>query len=150
MKTFFVLFPYLVLFLAMLTFVRLVSDRLRTRLAWALVLTAFASKFLVFEVFGGDTFTPQLPERLLWAINWAYSGFMILAVLSTLAWLARLRGRAMLLVASLARRRVRREVRRPGRREARRLFAVAGLPAVATRRLRLRQMHPANDMEPVE
>ncbi|MCR5751495.1 MAG: metallophosphoesterase [Kiritimatiellae bacterium] len=99
MKTFFVLFPYLVLFLAMLTFVRLVSDRLRTRLAWALVLTAFASKFLVFEVFGGDTFTPQLPERLLWAINWAYSGFMILAVLSTLAWLARLRGRAMLLVA---------------------------------------------------
>ena len=60
MKAFFVFFPYLVLFLALLTFVRLVSERPFVRMAWAVVLFACASKFLVFEALGGDAFTPEI------------------------------------------------------------------------------------------
>ena len=102
MKAFFVFFPYLVLFLALLTFVRLVSERPFVRMAWAAVLFACASKFLVFEALGGDAFTPELPERLIWFLNWAYSGLMVLAVLSTVAWLVGIRGGCMLLVAALS------------------------------------------------
>ena len=102
MRTFFIFFPYLVLALAFLSFVRRVSERPFARMFWLAVLFFCASKFLVFQVFGGDAFTPELPERLLWALNWAYSGLMVLAALSVVAWLAGIRGGFLLAVAALS------------------------------------------------
>ena len=85
-------FPYLVWLLELPCFVRRTSSRAGLRLAWAAVTLAFASKFVIFHVLGGDAFAPELPEKLIWLLGFAYSGFMVLLPLSLLACALRWRG----------------------------------------------------------
>ena len=81
----FVYVPFV--FWAILVGVWIVPARIRTRFQAiaAMVLLACAGKFLGFESFGGDAFAPELPEKLIWAWDWAYSGMCILLALSC-AW----------------------------------------------------------------
>ena len=50
----------------------------RARAIWLMAMLLPASKFVVFAAFGGNAFAPELPEKLIWFWNWAYSGMMIL------------------------------------------------------------------------
>lgn len=85
MKTFFVYFPFLVLFLNYCFFVKPLAKSGWLRLLLLVLLTACAAKFLVFREFYGDAFSPEAPERVLWAWNWVYSGFMLLLPLAVFA-----------------------------------------------------------------
>lgn len=51
-----------------------------------MALLACCAKFLCFAQLGGDAFAPELPEKLIWAWNVAYSGAVILAALAVVAW----------------------------------------------------------------
>ena len=81
-KMMFTYVPYAVLAVTLVLFV----SRLRTgwtgKLVWAGWLSFCCSKFLAFQCLGGETFVPDLPEKLIWFWNWAYSGAMILCLLS--------------------------------------------------------------------
>ena len=79
---FFTYFPYAVFALTMATFVLRLRLGIRGKAIWAMVLLACCSKFLCFRELGGHAFTPELPAAVIWAWNWAYSGAMILSVLS--------------------------------------------------------------------
>ena len=81
-KLVFTLVPYAVLVVTLLVFVLRLPLRWRGKLAWAVWLTFCCSKFLAFRYLGGETFVPDLPEKLIWFWNWAYSGAMILCALS--------------------------------------------------------------------
>lgn len=85
MKTFFVYFPFFILFLNYCFFVKPLTASKWLRLPLLLLLGVCASKFLVFREFYGDAFAPVAPEHVLWAWNWAYSGFVILLPLAVLA-----------------------------------------------------------------
>lgn len=50
--------------------------------AWTVWLLFCCSKFLAFWKLGGNVFVPDLPEKVIWFWNWAYSGSMILGGLS--------------------------------------------------------------------
>ncbi len=95
-------FPYLVWLLELPLFVCRASAVRKVRLVLAALLLLFASKFVFYHVFGGDAFAPDLPEKLIWAMGFAYSGFMILLPLSVLARVAGLRGRALAPLAAIA------------------------------------------------
>ena len=85
-RAIFVFLPFvafgLLLFLFVLPTCR--TMRLRTRLAVAAVLFVCCSKFLFFKVVGGDEFNPELPQWVIWAYGWLYSGAMISLALSIL------------------------------------------------------------------
>jgi len=84
MKTAFVYGPYLWLLVTFAAFVLRCKLRVRAQAVWAMVLLACFSKFFCYREFGGDAFTPELPERLIWIWNWAYSGAFILGILTVL------------------------------------------------------------------
>ena len=93
LKAVFTFIPFGFVVCAMFFFVVPAKLRTRVQAIWAMVLLACASKFLCFQMFGGDAFAPELPEKLIWAWNWAYSGMCILVGLSfaclPLRWLLR-------------------------------------------------------------
>jgi len=84
MKTAFVYGPYLWLLVTFAAFVLRCKLGVRAQAVWAMVLLACFSKFFCYREFGGDAFTPELPERLIWIWNWAYSGAFILGILAVL------------------------------------------------------------------
>lgn len=94
--SFFTYFPYVVFALTMTTFVLRLRLGVRGKAIWAMVLLACCSKFLCFRELGGHVFTPELPAEVIWTWNWAYSGAMILSVLSLVAFF-RFRGRGIVL-----------------------------------------------------
>ena len=85
----FTYFPFVVWVLTYLTFVRPLRLRVRDQSRWMAVLLLCFSKFLCFRGFGGNAFTPELPEVVIWAWDWAYSGAMILFALSVVLFLFR-------------------------------------------------------------
>lgn len=89
-KMIFTFMPFVFLALTVLLFV--VPSRLKTRAQaiWTMILLLSASKFLCFETFGGDAFAPELPDKVIWFWNWAYSGMCALLALAILAWPVRL------------------------------------------------------------
>ncbi len=60
--------------------------RLRMKLLWILVLALALSKYFCFEAIGGDALVPVLPERLIWAWDWAATGGILLAIFSVCWW----------------------------------------------------------------
>ena len=78
-KAFFICFPFVVCALVMLGFVfpscRALQCRSRVKV---LLLLIACSKFLLFWLLGGDAFNPELPAAVIWTMNWAYSGVMLL------------------------------------------------------------------------
>ena len=52
-------------------------------LAW---LAFCLSKFLVFQLLGGSAFCPELPEKLIWFWDWAYSGAVLYLALKAVGW----------------------------------------------------------------
>ena len=84
MKTFFVYFPFAVAFFTYLMYVLRCDVKVRGQAVWMIVLLSCASKFLIFQELGGDAFAPDLPEWIIWALNWLYSGLMILFALAVL------------------------------------------------------------------
>lgn len=100
MKTFFVYFPFLILLLNYRFFVRPLTSSRWLRLPLVLALAACAAKFLAFRELYADAFSPEAPERVIWAWDWAYSGFMLLLPLAVIARLLNL-PRSMLLLLPL-------------------------------------------------
>lgn len=84
-KAIFEILPFLFCAILMFSFVRCVCRGVRAQAVWAMALVACASKFVFFEVLGGDAFAPELTEGVILAWGWAYSGMCLLLALS-LAW----------------------------------------------------------------
>jgi len=84
MKTAFVYGPYLMMLVTFGAFVLRCRLGVRAQAVWAMVLLACFSKFFCYREFGGDAFTPELPEHAIWFWNWAYSGAFILGLLAVL------------------------------------------------------------------
>ena len=77
--------PLAVWALMLLTVVRPLRLGRTARAALALALLLASQKFLVYRIFGGDSFVPDLPERFVNFTGWAYSAAMLLFGLSC-AW----------------------------------------------------------------
>ena len=75
--------PLLFALVLVFTFVRRCRLGVAAQVAWSAALFVCAAKFVFFKYFGGGTaFYPELPEKLIWAWNWAYSGMCLLLLLS--------------------------------------------------------------------
>ena len=85
-RALFVCLPFAAFGLLLLLFVLPTcrTMRLRPRLAVAAVFLVCCSKFLFFKVVGGDEFNPELPQWVIWAYGWLYSGAMLSLPLSLL------------------------------------------------------------------
>jgi len=97
LRTAFVYGPYLMLLVTLGAFVLKCRLKVRAQAIWTMVLLACFSKFLVYRNLGGDAFTPDLPERVIWVWNWAYSGAFILGILGVLTMFFRVPKRVWLL-----------------------------------------------------
>lgn len=88
-KTIFTILPFV--FAALLIPAFVLPGRIKTRgqAIWAMVFLVCAAKFSCFEAFGGNAFAPELPEKVIWIWNWAYSGMCILLAISLTALLFR-------------------------------------------------------------
>ena len=84
-KTIFQILPFLFALLLTGVFARAARLSVRAQTVWAAVFLACAVKFALFGALGGDVFNPELPEKFIWAWNWAYSGMCLLLAL-TLPW----------------------------------------------------------------
>jgi len=91
-QTIFIFGPFAFWLLVGLVFVRRLDLRLKHQARWMMVLLLCFSKFLCFREFGGDAFSPDLPDVLIWIWDWAYSGAVILLGLSVVC-LFRFRGK---------------------------------------------------------
>ncbi|MBO7720987.1 MAG: metallophosphoesterase [Kiritimatiellae bacterium] len=91
--------PFAVGALTFLVFAAAERMRTRWRAVWAMVLLLAFSKFLCFDVFGGHAFNPELPQEIIWAWDWLYSGAMILCPLAVMTVFLRGRWRVRLLPA---------------------------------------------------
>ena len=78
----FVYGPFAVFLLVQILFVRRLGLRIRHQARWAMWLLFCFSKFLAFKELGGNTFSPEFPDWLIWFWDWAYSGAVILFGLS--------------------------------------------------------------------
>jgi len=86
--------PLLFALVLVFTFVRRCRMGVAAQVAWTVALFACAAKFVFFKHFGGGTaFNPELPEKLIWAWNWAYSGMCLLLLLSIAFFFLRPRAR---------------------------------------------------------
>lgn len=86
-RYFFIGFAFAAWLVSLFTLVRPLGLSRRASVALSLV-TLFASqKFMVYRVFGGSTFLPELPEAFLHWTGWAYAAFMFLFWLSLAFWL---------------------------------------------------------------
>jgi len=97
LRTAFVYGPYLMLLVTFFAFVLRCRFGVRGQAVWTMALLVCFSKFLVYRELGGDAFTPELPERLIWIWNWAYSGAAILGALAVLTAFFRFPKRALVL-----------------------------------------------------
>lgn len=87
-RYFFIGFAFVAWLVSLFTLVRPLGLSRRASVAISLV-TLFASqKFVIYRVFGGSTFLPELPEAFLHWTGWAYAAFMFLFWLSLALWLA--------------------------------------------------------------
>ncbi len=85
-RYFFIGFAFVAWLLSLFTLVRPLGLSRRAGVALSLV-TLFASqKFVIYRVFGGSTFLPELPEAFLHWTGWAYAAFMFLFWLSCAFW----------------------------------------------------------------
>ena len=81
-KLVFCILPFVFALVTMLGFVRMAEKNVRRQAFWAAALSLAAAKFACFKAFGGDPFAPELPEKLIWVWNWAYSGMCLLCGIS--------------------------------------------------------------------
>ncbi|MCR5413565.1 MAG: metallophosphoesterase [Kiritimatiellae bacterium] len=89
-RIFFQIFPVALSFLLTWCFIPPSVKSVRARAAIQAFFLLCAAKFIVFASIGGDAFAPELPEKLIWIWNWAYSGMMILLALSVAGKICRL------------------------------------------------------------
>lgn len=85
-KTIFTFVPFAVFALTAWTYVWSCGWGKKARWLWLCWLLFCCSKFFCFRNIGGDSFYPEFPEFVIWFWNWAYSGAMMLAVLSLVWW----------------------------------------------------------------
>jgi len=95
-QTLFTWIPFVFWPLTGVLFVRRLGLRVRHQAWWMMALLACFSKFLCFHALGGSAFSPNLPEKLVWVWDWAYSGAVILLGLSVVLFF-RFRGKAWVL-----------------------------------------------------
>lgn len=81
--------------LAFVVYVRPARLRVRAQAWWLMFLLLCASKGIVNEYLGGDAMVPELPEQLIWLMNWLEGGLFFLVGLSFVWW--KRRGRTWLL-----------------------------------------------------
>ena len=74
----------------LLTFVRPLRLGRAGSCALGLLLLLLSQKFLIYKIFGGDSFVPELPERFVNLTGWTYSSCMILFGFSCVWWFVRL------------------------------------------------------------
>ena len=102
-KTLFVYAPFAVFVLLALTYILPACRGWRIGQRGQASIAAFllfcCSKFLGYQMFGGDAFNPDLPQWLIWTWNWLYSGAMILFALSLVLFFVPRRVKAILLPA---------------------------------------------------
>ena len=96
-KAIFVYAPFAMFALLMATYVVMATEgvrhRARLQAVIGMLLLLCCSKFLCFRAFGGDAFAPTLPDWLIWVWDWAYSGACILAALTVMSIICRLKRR---------------------------------------------------------
>ena len=102
MKTFLIYFPFLAWALTLVTFVRPLSASRLVRRCWGGFLLLCAAKFVLYERLGGNAFNPEIPEVQIWIANFLYSGMMLLAAFSFVAWCCRVKGRLLWILPFLA------------------------------------------------
>lgn len=90
-------FPFICAAIGFLTFVLPSRLGVRGKALWTMFLLLGASKFVIFDALGGHRFSPELPERLIWALNFVNSVLYVLVALSLVWWTRR--GRRILLPA---------------------------------------------------
>jgi len=96
-RTIFSYLPYAAFLVAYFGFVRRAGFGKVAQVVWTIALLACLSKFICFDLIGGHIFYPEFPEKLVWLWNAAYSGAIILAVLSVLTFLWNGRAKRFLL-----------------------------------------------------
>ena len=77
--------PFIVWALTCLAFVRPSRLGKAAKGVWCGVLLVCFGKFLWFKLLGGDAFVPDLPEKLIWFMNWFYSGAFVLFALAAVS-----------------------------------------------------------------
>ena len=97
MKTFFIYFPFAIAFFTYLTFVLRCDFKVRGQAIWVMALLLCAGKFMVFDALGADAFSPELPERTIWLLNWLYSGLVVLFALGLITFFFRFKYKALVL-----------------------------------------------------
>ena len=80
--------PFIVWALTCLAFVRPSRLGKAAKGVWCGVLLVCFGKFLWFKLLGGDAFVPDLPEKLIWFMNWFYSGAFALFALAAVVYIA--------------------------------------------------------------
>ena len=96
-KLIFSVVPFVVWALTYFIFIRPCRLGKVTRRVWAGVLFVCFGKFMWFKLLGGDAFVPDLPEKLIWLMNWLYSGAFVLFALVMLSFFWRFRFKMLLL-----------------------------------------------------
>lgn len=91
MRTIFVTVPTVAFLLTLLAFVLPQKSSWRIKVIWAIFLFAAFFKFHIFKIFGGSMLTPEMPEAVIWILNWIYSGAFILLLLSFVWWVKKYR-----------------------------------------------------------
>lgn len=91
--------PFAFFALTFLMFVLPLRTGVRAQARWAMFLLFCFAKFLCFKSFGGHAFCPDLPELVIWAWDFLYSGAMILCALGVLTVFFRFRCKAVILPA---------------------------------------------------
>lgn len=91
---FFLVFPFFAWLLLLWVGVHPLKLSRGWKIALALALLVASQKFVVYAVFGGDAFKPELPSTFIHVTGWAYSAFMLFvglvcaaAIVKGIAWL---------------------------------------------------------------
>ena len=74
---FFLVFPFFAWLLLLWVGVRPLQLSRGWKIALVLALLSASQKFVVYAVFGGDAFKPELPASFIHVTGWAYSAFML-------------------------------------------------------------------------
>ncbi len=81
-KLIFQVLPFVFALLLIGVYVLPARLKVRAQAIWSMVFLLCAAKFTAFSAFGGDAFNPELPEKVIWFWNWAYSGMCLLLALA--------------------------------------------------------------------
>ncbi len=90
-------FPMIFFAIGILAFVWPSRLGVRGKALWTMFLLLGASKFVIFKTLGGHLFAPELPEAVVWGLNFVNSVLYVLVALSLVWWTRR--GRRLLLPA---------------------------------------------------